>query len=147
LGFKDAVSTGLRKYAVFQGRARRSEYWFFILFTVLVSIVAGLLDGIVFGGMETGPLGTVTSLALILPTIAVAARRLHDTDRSGWWQLIVFVPALLILGGMLPGLGVVFLWLGLLLELAAAVVLLVWLCTRGTPGPNRFGPDPVAVAG
>jgi uncharacterized membrane protein YhaH (DUF805 family) len=98
MSFQDAIRTCLqRKYADFHGRARRSEYWFFILFTAIVGVVAGILDAILglrsgaeYGG--TGPIQGILQLALLIPTLAVGARRLHDIGRSGWWQLIGLVP-------------------------------------------------------
>ena len=109
----------LKRYAQFSGRSRRKEYWMFTLFTILVSIAASLIDVILgFGFQNNGPVGIIASLALLVPGIAVAMRRLHDTDRSGWWLLLFLLP---IIG-----------W----------IVLLVFYCTDGTPGTNRFGPDP-----
>lgn len=111
----------LRKYATFEGRARRKEYWFFILFNVLAVVVLGIID-VVLGtsSKETG-LGLLSGLyllAVLLPALAVTVRRLHDTDRSGWWILIEFIP---LIGGL---------------------VLLVFTLLDGTPGSNRFGPSP-----
>jgi uncharacterized membrane protein YhaH (DUF805 family) len=136
----------LRQYAVFRGRARRSEYWYFVLFLVLVNIVASILDSALFGSSSTGPLGSLVGLAFLVPALAAATRRLHDTDRSGWWQLIVLVPALLTIGLLVPGIGFLLYGLGMLGVLAAGILLLVWLCQRGTPGPNRFGTPPVAAS-
>lgn len=114
MGIKDAVSTCFSKYATFQGRAMRSEFWYFVLFAVLVSVVLLVLGSII--GDPTIPmiLLGVFSLGIILPTIAVAVRRLHDQDKSGWWYFIQLVPAV---GGI---------WF------------LVLMCLGGTPGPNRF---------
>lgn len=95
MSFADAVRTCLTKWFDFSGRARRSEYWYFALFTVLVSIAASILDSILgtdFEGTSGGLLNLLTSLALVLPSLAVAIRRLHDTSRSGWWILIALVP-------------------------------------------------------
>ena len=78
----------LKKYAVFSGRARRKEYWFFVLFNIVISLVLGLIDGVIgSASAETGVglLGGIYALAILIPTIAVAVRRLHDTGRSGWW--------------------------------------------------------------
>lgn len=83
MNFQDAIKTCFSKYADFKGTAKRSEYWWFVLFLVLVSIAASMISPLVSG---------LFSLATLLPSIAAATRRLHDTDRSGWWQLIVFVP-------------------------------------------------------
>ncbi len=104
----------LKKYAVFDGRARRKEYWFFVLFNILISIVAAIIDA----GTGLGFLGLVYSLAVLIPAIAVSVRRLHDTDRSGWWLLIVLVP------------------------IVGAIVLLVFMVQDSQPGPNHFGPSP-----
>jgi uncharacterized membrane protein YhaH (DUF805 family) len=113
----------LRRYAEFSGRSRRKEYWMFVLFNIIVGIVTTALDALLgFDFGATGPLNALASLALLVPGIAVAVRRLHDTDRSGWWFLLIFVP---ILG-----------W----------IALLVFYCLDGTRGPNRFGPDPKELA-
>ena len=93
MSFIDAVHSALTKYATFTGRARRSEYWWFVLFNVIVSVLAVVIDSAL--GTEpgrTGVVGVVVGLALLLPGLAVTARRLHDTGRSGWWMLISLVP-------------------------------------------------------
>lgn len=115
--FISAVKSCLGQYATFRGRAPRSEYWFFALFSVLVSVVAGIIDGVI--GNPINPATSIVTVALLVPGIAVAVRRLHDRDRSGWWYLLIFVP------------------------LVGAIVLLVWFCLKGTAGPNRFGDDPL----
>ena len=112
MGFFEAVGSVLSKYFTFSGRALRSEYWFWALFYMLgaipVSIAAGL--GV------TGPYA-IYGLAILIPTLAVTARRLHDTNLSGWWSLITIIP---------------FAWL----------ILLYWLVKKGDPGDNRFGMPP-----
>ncbi len=108
----------LKKYAVFEGRARRKEYWMFFLFNILIAIGLAIVEGIVG---SPGILGGIYALALLLPGIAVTVRRLHDTERSGWWILIGFVP------------------------LVGFIVLLVFMCLDGSGGPNKFGPDPKAA--
>ena len=115
MGFGEAVSTGLSKYAAFDGRARRSEYWWFFLFLVLV-YVGGIAVDAVAG---TEPVFTVLALLfLLVPSISVTVRRLHDTDRSGAWYLISFIP------------------------LVGPIWLLVLMCLDGKPFDNRFGPSP-----
>lgn len=119
MGFADAIRTSLSNYAVFSGRSRRSEYWYFSLFVFLVYVVIMLLTTSrpMFGAL----LACVVLFALVIPGIAVNVRRLHDIDHSGWWMLIGFIP---LLGG---------------------IMLLIWHCTPGTVGPNRFGGDPKAA--
>lgn len=119
MGFMDAVKKCLSLYVTFSGRARRSEYWWFVLFTFLMQIVASFIDSALFGA-DTQILGALAGLALILPSLAVGARRLHDIDRTAWWLLIGLVP------------------------LIGAIVLIIFFIQRGTEGPNRFGPDPKA---
>lgn len=120
----EAVKAVFSKYATFEGRARRSEYWWFVLFNLIVSALLALLfgngHGMGEGAMMGGNLASnLWWLATILPSLAVGARRLHDIDRTGWWQLIWFVP------------------------LIGWIVLIVFFATRGTAGPNRFGNDPL----
>ena len=129
MGFGEAVSTCFRKYGDFNGRARRSEYWFFQLFSILVMIgifvvggVAGAFNGDrqnSTGGLVIGLLFLVWLLAFFVPALAVAVRRFHDMGHSGWWYLISFVPYI------------------------GSFILIVWFCFKGTAGPNRFGPDPL----
>jgi|SRR5450631_541444 uncharacterized membrane protein YhaH (DUF805 family) len=116
MGFVDAIKSGFGNYVNFSGRAARSEFWYWTLFTVLANLVAGIIDA-VLGGV--GLVGLIVSLALLLPGIAVSVRRLHDLDRTGWWLLLVFT-----------GIGV--------------ILLLVWDCMKGTTGPNSHGADPLA---
>ena len=87
----------LKKYTVFSGRARRKEYWIFLLFNIAISIVLAIIDGATgtfSEEMGLGLLGGVYALGVLLPSIAVSVRRLHDTDRSGWWLLIAVIPVL-----------------------------------------------------
>lgn len=115
MGFGTAVSSVLSNYAGFSGRARRSEYWWWQLFLFLVYLVAAIVDAAL--GLNSILLFVVV-LALALPTIAVTVRRLHDTDRSGWWFLIALIP------------------------LVGPIVLLVFCVMDSTPGPNQYGPSP-----
>jgi uncharacterized membrane protein YhaH (DUF805 family) len=126
MNFTDAIKTCFSKFATFEGRARRSEYWWFYLFAFIGSLIPFV--------------GVVVALATIVPLIAAACRRLHDTDRSGWWQLLPVAPALLgaliaaAIGNEMP------LYIGAAAAILAAILLIVWLATEGTQGPNRFGP-------
>ncbi|CAD7334931.1 DUF805 domain-containing protein [Sphingomonadales bacterium 56] len=129
----------LRRYARFSGRARPKEYWMFILFLLICFIAISLIEGLL--GLSTtehwvrrgpwwfdtgyqtrgGPLTGLFGLAMLIPWLAVAVRRLHDTDRSGFWLLIIFFP------------------------LIGSLILLVFFIMSGTRGANRFGPDPIEV--
>ena len=93
---KTAVNTVLSKYATFTGRASRSEFWWWILAVFLTLIVVGIVDAVLFGtGPEAGqPISALVSLGLLLPNIAVGARRMHDIGKSGWWLLIGLIPVI-----------------------------------------------------
>ena len=92
--FQQSIQTCLNKYADFKGKASRSEYWWFFLFTAIVGVITGILDAVIFPGftetLGTGPLRLLFNVAIIVPGFAVGARRLHDINRSGWWQLLYF---------------------------------------------------------
>lgn len=114
----------LNKYADFTGRARRSEYWFFVLGNLIIyiglAVIGGLLGGIT--GSEEGAIVPIALigifvLAILIPSIAVGVRRLHDTGKSGWWYLISLVPF-------------------------GSIVLLVFFCMDSEPGANQWGPNP-----
>jgi uncharacterized membrane protein YhaH (DUF805 family) len=139
----------LKKYATFSGRSRRQEYWMFFLFNLIFSIILAILDEVLglkltsSGINNSGVLGSIYSLALFLPGLAVAVRRLHDTNRSGWYLLLPIAPyVLIILGIILKGGGLVLTLIGGLAVLGLAILLIVWLATEGTSGENQYGPDP-----
>jgi uncharacterized membrane protein YhaH (DUF805 family) len=119
--FTDAVrSVIVERYADFQGRAQRSEFWWFALFYFLLSLAVGMVGAAsdTLGGI----LNVVVSLGLLLPSLAVSIRRLHDTDRTGWWILLYLLPVI------------------------GTIVLIIFFVQRGTVGHNRFGPDPLGAA-
>jgi len=109
----------LKKYATFTGRARRKEYWFFVLFSIIASVVLSVLD-VMLGtsGKAGGLLSGIYGLAVLLPSLGVSVRRLHDTNRSGWWLLIVLIPVV------------------------GALVLLYFMVQDSQPGTNQYGPNP-----
>lgn len=117
--FQEAVQTCFRKYVTIDGRARRAEYWWFYLFGFLGSAILQALDRMAFGP-DVGVLSAIFGLAILLPALAVGVRRLHDTDRSGWWLLL----------GLIPLIG--------------AIILIIWFIGKGSPGTNRFGAAPAA---
>lgn len=130
MDFVTAVRSCLQKYTVYQGRASRPEYWWFVLFGFGVNVMASLVDNII----GLGVFGLLASLALLLPGVCAGIRRLHDTDRSGWWLLTGFAGS--VVGGAV---GTLFLPLGVLIMLGAVGYLVFLLVQPGTPGPNRFG--------
>lgn len=114
-----------KNYATFSGRARRSEYWYFVLFYLIIIILLAAIDGIIGTFSQRGGIGVFSglfALGMFIPAIAVTVRRLHDSDRSGWWFLIGFIP---LVGGL---------------------ILLVFCVLESTAGENRFGDNPLAAA-
>ena len=114
MSFTEAVSTCFQKYTDFSGRARRSEYWYFCLFNMILSMIASFIFG------ADSVLTSLVSLAVLLPGLAVCCRRLHDIGKSGWWMLIALVP------------------------IVGAILLIVWVCTDSQPGANLYGENPKA---
>lgn len=114
----------LRKYATFSGRSRRKEYWLFVLLVFVVSLILSAIDAAIgtSSSAGTGLLSGIFSLAVLIPSLAVLVRRLHDTDRSGWWALLLLLP---IIGGL---------------------ILLIFALLDSTPGQNRFGTNPKGEA-
>ena len=114
----------LKKYAVFNGRARRKEYWYYYLFYMLTYIVLAIIDGVAGTYSEeagVGLLSGIYGLAALLPSIGVSVRRLHDTSRSGWWLFISLIPVI------------------------GIIVLIVFLASDSKPEDNQYGPNPKAV--
>ena len=113
-----------RKYAVFEGRARRKEYWFFALFNFFAIAVLSVVD-MLFGNfnvqLELGLLSGAYALVILIPSLSVSVRRLHDTGRSGWWALVNFLP------------------------LVGWIVMAVFAALDSEPGANRYGPNPKGV--
>lgn len=116
--------TVLRKYAVFSGRARRREFWMFALINFVISIGLGIVDAIIGTDFDTGSgvLSGIYALAVLIPSLAVGVRRLHDTGRTGWWLLI----------GLIPLVGI--------------IILIVFYAQDGHRADNQYGPDPKAGA-
>jgi uncharacterized membrane protein YhaH (DUF805 family) len=117
MNFFDAVKTCFVKYTNFSGRASRSEFWLFALFTIIVSLILMFLDALIDEAFS--PLGMIWSIATFIPLLSVNVRRLHDVNRSGWWLLIE-------------------------LTVIGILLILFWCCKKGDEGENRFGPKPIA---
>jgi uncharacterized membrane protein YhaH (DUF805 family) len=109
MNFGDSIKTCLSKYADFNGRASRSEYWWFMLFAFLICAAGATINDTVYG---------LVCLVLLLPHLSVAARRLHDLNKSTWWLLLFIVPI-------------------------ANILLLIWFCMIGTIGANQYGSDSI----
>jgi uncharacterized membrane protein YhaH (DUF805 family) len=120
MSFQDSVRTVLtQKFATFDGRARRSEFWWFALFTTIVQVIASIIDRAILGAdSQVGVVAGIAWLALIVPSLAVGARRLHDTGRSGWWQLLSLIP------------------------LVGTIILIIWWAKDGDAAPNQHGINP-----
>ncbi|MBA4789752.1 MAG: DUF805 domain-containing protein [Pseudomonadota bacterium] len=119
----NAYLDAMRHYATFTGRTSRAGFWLYILFYFIIMLCAGVVDAALFGmdAANGGPVSGIVSLVHFIPGLAIGVRRLHDIDRTGWWLLIAFT-----------GIGM--------------IVLLIFNVLSGTPGPNRFGPDPRTYA-
>lgn len=174
IGIADAVRTCLRKYATFSGRAPRAEFWKFVLAYILAQIVLIVVNTLLFGPSEnflimpngdevlvgvtysSGWPGTILSLLAFIPMLAVGWRRLHDVDRPGWWvivppivQVVLLLTVFRAVFGLTPATGAPvsggLVMLVVLAIFAIWITLIVFLARRGTPGPNRFGPNPLEV--
>ncbi len=120
MNFGEAINSGFRNYFSFRGRSSRSAFWWWQLFVVICAAGLSVVDAELFGSTnDAGPLNSVFNLIVLIPSLALSVRRLHDTDRSGWWMFIIFIP------------------------LAGIIALIVWWCQRTQLGPNRFGAMPV----
>ena len=175
MNFKTAVKTCFSKYVTFSGRASRPEYWWFFLFGILGSLIAGILDGVLFGAatvqtevtdtsvsataVSTGPIASIFSLAILLPQLSVGWRRMHDTGRSG---LFLFYPLLVMIGigiflSLFGGIGaaesgavaapVAIITVLAMLVLAVSPLIVLWWLTRPSQsGQNEYGPNPHEVS-
>lgn len=117
MSFVDATKTCLMKYVDFNGRARRSEYWYFVLFNFILSVIASMIDKVIGHNIFS----TIVTLALLLPGLAATVRRLHDIGKRWVWILISFIP------------------------LVGWILMIVYTCQDSAPGENEFGPNPKEV--
>ena len=149
----DWAKRPIQKYADFSGRAPRAEYWWYTLAVVIGYIVVSIVESIIGIDKTVGPYGYLSVLLMLgtlVPSIAVSVRRLHDTNRTGWWVLLPIIPygigiALAgpaIMSGSMAGLGVagIFFMIGLV----CAIALFVFMVLPGTKGDNSYGADPYA---
>ncbi|WP_226779356.1 DUF805 domain-containing protein [Oceaniglobus trochenteri] len=168
--FQQSVKTCFRKYFTFSGRAPRSEYWWFMLFIILASIVLGVLDALVFGAgsitttpdtvavESDGPLASLFSLIVLIPTLSAGWRRMHDTGRSGFYLLYPLIVtigismAIAFFGGFgmfddgtAGGLAAIILVPAMIVLAISPLLVLWWLTRRSQPGTNVYGPNPHEV--
>jgi uncharacterized membrane protein YhaH (DUF805 family) len=162
----------LKRYAEFSGRSRRMEYWMFQLFLILVYVALMVLMMVLGGGalmaggdpsavmaaggaaLIVGGLYMLFALAMFIPNLAVSVRRLHDTNRSGWWLLaplsgyVIMVIGTVMAAGSPdnPGLGGILAMVGMIAVIGLGLTLLVFMFLEGTRGPNQYGPDPKGEA-
>lgn len=162
MGFGEAVGRVFSRYASFSGRARRAEYWWWILFTVLAGTLANVVDVILFPGVwpDNGPVSLVLALVMLLPSLAVLVRRLHDSGRSGWWVgsfFLFLIPLIVVIVSVAAGASLsgsdaevsdalaVVVGGGVILSVIWTILLFIWSLMRSQPGTNRYGPSPLEV--
>ena len=133
IGFGSAISLGFTNYINFNGRSSRAEYWWWILFYILTSMIPLI--------------GPFINLILIIATISLTTRRLHDIGKTGWWQLIFIFMYILLFALLIPfiiiatvGLGLPALIIWFILFLIITICWIRWMATKGNDGPNKFGP-------
>lgn len=161
MSIREAIKVCFQKYATFSGRARRSEYWSFFLFCLLVSIILSILDMLlfdkgfisvtIFGKPHAIGLTSIFSIVVLIPSLTVTFRRLHDIGKSGWLCLPLFIIALLLslvdktwletLADKTLSMAITILVV-LLMVLVYAILMLVWLCRDSEPDANRWGWNP-----
>ncbi len=152
MNFGDAIGECFFNYANFRDRATRAEYWWWALFATVVLLIGAGLDYLVFRDWETGPFYLVLSLASFLPSLSVTVRRLHDTNRTGWWIMLPFGAMILFFIGFIAaltlnplnpfgGVGLALIAIPLALVLAVSILLLIWMILPGDAGNNRYGPN------
>lgn len=124
VSFGEAIKTCFSKYVAFTGRARRSEYWYFMLFYFIIYLIAAIIDAVisVSNGEPSLVFKVIVWLVFLLPTLAVLFRRLHDIGKSGWWWLLAFIPII------------------------GTIILIVWECQDSSAEENQYGPSPKYVS-
>lgn len=145
-----------KKYACFSGRARRQEYWMFVLFNIIACIIVSVVSGVLVSVTNVTAfafLGTIYNLAVLIPGFAVLVRRLHDTGRSGWWCLIMLIALIpFICWGAAGAIHFIDIeqsccfrltqFISFIYNIICGIVLLVFCCLDSQPGENQYGPNP-----
>ena len=138
MNITESIKTCFQKYAIFNGRAKRSEYWYFFLFGFISAVSLSILDIALFPTSENGVLGLIFTLITFIPFISAACRRLHDINRSGWWQMLPY--GIMFAGLILSLISETLLAVGIVAGVVAAIILIFWLASPGENSKNRFGP-------
>jgi len=150
VSFQQAITKGFNKYFVFRGRATRAEFWWWQLFNIVLVIVGSIVDAA--AGLQV--IGTLIGLALLIPSISLATRRLHDINKSGWWQLLWLLPvAIGIVIALVSWIANLHDWgfygtaiaILVVFTLLVVVLLIYWYARQGDDGPNKYGQDPLKV--
>ncbi len=140
MGFREAITVCIQDYYTFSGRARRPEYWWFFLFVIVGSVLLAAIDAVIFGEDMLLGLNGLFGLLTFLPQLAVSWRRMHDTGRPGWLNLLPVAPIVLLFtidsGDPAPKLVLMF------MSVVVMIAVLVWLVHPSQTMPNRFGPEP-----
>ena len=139
MNITESIKTCFQKYAIFNGRAKRSEYWYFFLFGFISAVSLSILDMALFPTNENGVLGLIFTLITFIPFISAACRRLHDINRSGWWQMLPY--GIMFAGLILSLISETLLAVGIVAGVVAAIILVFWLASPGENSKNRFGPS------
>ena len=142
MNFTQSIKTCFKKYATFSGRASRSEFWWWVLFTNVTGNILRFIDQNLFES-DIGVLLIIFTLATFLPQLAVNVRRLHDTNHSGGWFAAIFPPLAIFYIGIIYDLPATIKGITTLLLVVCSIILLVFFCKKGTVGDNRFGKDPL----
>lgn len=157
MNFGDSIGESFFNYANFKDRAARAEYWWWVLFATVAVLIAAVLDYVLFNGWSVSPFTLVVGVAALLPSLSAAVRRLHDTNRSGWWVFLPIGAAALMIAGIvvaaignprnpLGGMGLIYVGVPALLVIATGILLIVLLLAPGDTGNNRYGPNRYAGA-
>lgn len=152
IGFGEAIGRAFSNFATFSGRATRAEFWWFQLFAFLTNAAAIFIDSTIFNvaatSAEYGPAQAILWLVLLIPSISLTTRRLHDINRTGWWQLFPWI--LILVGAMFAGAapteaGIILSGIVAFTGVLLIIALFVFTLMRGTIGSNRYGSDPYSV--
>ena len=137
--FFQAINICFAKYTVYNGRAKRTEYWYWRLFELTLALISFRLDKIFFENREIGSFSLFIFFFTLLPGICVSIRRLHDVDKDGWWLLIPFLGIFFFFFTKVTNMSIILTNIAMILSTVSFLILLFWFISPGTKGKNRFG--------